>query len=392
MIALHKAKRATMIMFLICGTALSSWAPMVPLAKDRLRLQESELGLLLLLLGAGAIAMMPITGFLIGKLGSRIIIAAGALLTSLTLPTLLIAPNYTSMAIALFLFGCGIGTVDVAMNTHGVHVQNRYGRPIMSSLHGLFSVGGLIGSLCLGFLIKFGLNPLIAALGISAVLLLLTISQYNALFSARTENENSVKAATTAQEPGSTASAWLDLRVLFLGFLCFCVFLSEGAMLDWSAIFLRDVKHIPIAYAGAGYASFSVAMAIMRLLGDKIVEKINGRTIVVGGAIIAAAGLAIAIQSESIALVLVGYSLLGIGAANIIPILFSEGGLIQGVSPTIAIAAISTMGYAGQLAGPALLGFVAQQYTLPIAFGLVAALMLLVGIGYWMKKMLSKNT
>lgn len=381
-----------MIMFLICGTALSSWAPMVPLAKDRLRLEESELGLLLLLLGAGAIAMMPLTGFLIGKLGSRIIIAAGALLTSLTLPTLLIAPNYITMAIALFLFGCGIGTVDVAMNTHGVNVQNRYGRPIMSSLHGLFSVGGLIGSLCLGFLIKFGLNPLVAAIGISTVLLLLTISQYRALFSAQTEKENSVKAATTAQEPGSTASAWLDLRVLFLGFLCFCVFLSEGAMLDWSAIFLRDVKHIPIAYAGAGYASFSVAMAIMRLLGDKIVEKINGRTIVVGGAIIAAAGLAIAIQSESIALVLVGYSLLGIGAANIIPILFSEGGLIQGVSPTIAIAAISTIGYAGQLAGPALLGFVAQQYTLPIAFGLVAALMLLVGIGYWMKKMLSKNT
>ena len=387
MTLLRKAKRSTQIIFLICGIALSSWAPMVPFAKDKLGLDESNLGFLLLLLGAGAIAMMPISGILISKFGSRVVIAGGALVAAILLPCLLIASSMTTMGIALFIFGCGVGTVDVAMNAHGVHVQNMYGKPIMSSLHGLFSVGGLLGSLGLGFLIRLGLDPLHAAMSIAVMLVVLTLLQYKSLLTHAQES-----AATHETDPAvSTAQTsnrlpWLNLSVLFLGFMCFSVFLSEGAMLDWSAIFLRDLKQVPVEFAGVGYAAFSIAMASMRLLGDKIVERLSGKTIVVGGSAISALGIIIAIYSTDLWQTLLGFVLLGIGAANIVPIFFSEGGKIKGISPTISIAAISTMGYAGQLAGPALLGFIAKSFTLYTAFGTIAALFITVGILYYLKK------
>jgi len=384
---LLNAKKATQLVFLICGLGLSSWAPMVPFAKDRLLLDEADLGFLLLLLGMGAMIMMPVSGILMSKFGSRKVIFAGGVLTALTLPVLLVMPSYIGMAITLFIFGCGIGTVDVAMNAHGVQVQNLYGRPIMSSLHGLFSVGGLFGSLGLGFLMKIGLNPLHAAIVIAVLLLALLLSQYRDLFDHTTEKQAIQKFADKASQASSAKTfQWLNSSVLLIGFMCFAVFLSEGAMLDWSAVYLRDLKHITPAFAGAGYAAFSVAMATMRLTGDKIVEKLNSKIIVIAGALIAVIGLLIVIFSVWIPLVLLGFVLLGVGASNIVPIFFSEGGRIPGISPTVSIAAITTIGYAGQLAGPALLGYIAQHFSLEVAFGFIAFLLLVVAVIYAVRK------
>ncbi|HMI03410.1 MAG TPA: MFS transporter, partial [Pedobacter sp.] len=137
-----KAKKATQYIFLVCGFAVSSWAPMVPFAKERLHLNDGNLGLLLLLFGTGAISMMPISGYFSKLYGTRIVILISGLVAAIFLPLLLLMPNPWMMGAALFVFGGGIGVIDVAMNSHGIHVQNHYGRPIMSSLHGLFSVGG----------------------------------------------------------------------------------------------------------------------------------------------------------------------------------------------------------------------------------------------------------
>lgn len=382
-----EAKIATRYMFLICGLGLSSWAPMVPFVKDRLAINEASLGLLLLLLGLGAIIMMPLSGFLMHRIGSRKVIGSGALLVAFTLPLLLIIPGYMGMAIALFIFGCGIGTVDVAMNAHGVQVQNLFGKPIMSSLHGLFSVGGLLGSLGLGFLMKAGLNPLHAAVVISILLLIILGIKYKKLFNVDFEQDTIKKFTGTKEEVKPVARfQWLNGTIFLLGFLCFSVFLSEGAMLDWSAVFLTDLKNVSVEYSGIGYASFSVAMAAMRLTGDKIVERLNPKIIVVGGSFIAVTGLLLIILASWLPLVLFGFVLLGIGAANIVPIFFSEGGRIPGTSPNTSISAITTMGYAGQLAGPALLGFIAHRFSLQAAFGSVALLMFLVAVIYGFRK------
>jgi len=381
-----QAKRATQAIFLVCGLGISSWAPMVPYAKDRLGLNNADLGFLLLLLGAGAIAAMPLTGMLAHRFGSRVVIKYSALMVALVLPMLLLISSPIWMGLVLLIFGASIGTVDVAMNAHGVQVQNELSRPIMSSLHGLFSVGGLFGALGLGFLMKAGLNPVTAAVCIAVLLMVIVLWNARFLFNNATEQAIIKKFTTTADQPSGTRVSWLKGSVVFLGLMCFCVFLSEGAMLDWSAIFLRDNKGLSEEFAGLGYAAFSVAMAVMRLLGDKIVARLDGKTVVVGGAFIAACGLSLAIFTPWLVTSLAGFILLGIGAANIVPVFFSEGGRLKEVPATIAIPVISTIGYAGQLAGPALLGLIAYQFSLNVALGFIAGLLLLVSVAYGLRK------
>lgn len=379
-----KARKATQLIFLVCGLGMASWAPMVPFAKDRLALNEANLGFLLLFLGAGAMLMMPSSGWLVGRFGSRIIMASAVLIMALTLPLLLILPSIAATAVTLFVFGAGVGAIDVAMNAHGVQVQNLYGNPIMSSLHGLFSVGGLFGSLGLGFLIKLGLNPVYAIISIAALMILITITQYRHLFSVDIEQEVIARFVTKEEKTtaGGQRFGWLHGSVLFLGMMCFAVFLAEGAILDWSAIFLRDTKGIEPELAGAGYAAFSIAMATMRLVGDKLVARLTGKTVVVGGSLLGAAGLLLAILSPWVWGSLVGFVLLGLGAANIVPLFFSAAGRLPGIAPTVSISAITTIGYTGLLAGPALLGFIAQQFSLSVALGCVALLLVLVALSY----------
>lgn len=380
----QKAKRATQAVFLVCGLALSSWAPMVPFAKERLNLNESDLGLLLLLLGAGAILMMPVTGFLSHKFGTRIVIFISGLLAALILPLLLLVNDIALMGVLLFLFGASVGAIDVAMNTHGVFVQNQLPKPVMSSLHGLFSVGGLLGSLGLGLLIEAGLRPMVAAISIACLLVLILISQYSSLFTKALEQPATEEETDSKNE--SRSFAWLHKTILYLGFACFIVFLAEGAMLDWSALLLTENRGVSVALSGMGYAVFSVAMAVMRLTGDRLVTRLNEKTVVVGGAILAAAGILIAANAGSLSLTLVGFVLLGIGSANIVPVFFSEAGRLRSVASAIAIPAVSTIGYAGQLAGPALIGFAAHQYSLPLAISFIGLLLIIVAVSYALRK------
>ncbi|QKZ15759.1 MFS transporter [Spirosoma sp. KUDC1026] len=383
-----KARLATQLIFFVCGLGMASWAPMVPYAKDRLALNDADLGFLLLMLGAGAMVMMPTSGWLVGRFGSCVVIAGAVLIMALALPLLLLLSSTIPMAVALFIFGSGVGAVDVAMNAHGVQVQNLYDKPIMSSLHGLFSVGGLFGSLGLGFLIKLGLNPLYAISSIAALMILIAITQYRYLFPADTERQVAARFAIVAEQPtpGKQRFGWLQSSVLFLGVMCFAIFLAEGAVLDWSAIFLRDVKGIEPELAGLGYAAFSVAMATMRLVGDKLVARLNSKTVVVGGSLLGSLGLLIAILSPWVYGALLGFVLLGFGAANIVPVFFSAAGKLPDVSPTVSLSAITTIGYTGLLTGPALLGFIAEQFSLSTALGFLALLLVIVALVYRVKR------
>ncbi|QNL48397.1 MFS transporter [Olivibacter sp. SDN3] len=381
-----KARRATQLIFLLCGLGVASWAPMVPYAKERLAMNEASLGLLLLLLGGGALIMMPITGFLIHRYGSRIIILLSALMIALLLPLLLMMGQPVSLGITLFFFGAGVGAVDVAMNAHAVHVQEVYGRHIMSSFHGLFSVGGLFGSLGLGALMKLGLEPIAAAVTIAILLIIIVCSQYKDLFSVSTETALTAPIGKTAGNSKIGGALWLNHGVLFLGAMCFIVFLAEGAMLDWSAVFLREERSVDAEWSGVGYAAFSIAMAFMRLAGDRLVEHFSPNKTVVLGSFVAGIGFLLAVLSPWTFASIFGFILLGLGAANVVPVFFSAAGRMPGIPASVAIPAITTMGYAGQLAGPALLGFVAFQFSLPIAFALVALLLFVVSLSYLKRK------
>lgn len=385
---IKKAKIANQWLFFICGLGLSSWAPLVPFAKERLELSESNLGLLLLLLGGGAMLMMPLSGVLTSKFGSRKIMLFGSIIIASTIPILAVSSSILVMSVTLFLFGGGVGMLDVSMNTHGVIVEKHYKRPIFSFLHGLFSVGGLVGALCLSFLIKWGLTPFYASLILSVIILFILFNQQRNLFSLDFEQDESRNTVVKEEKEKIKTNAWLNGRVLMLGFFCFSFFLIEGAMLDWGAIFLIDVKRIPIELSGMGYASFSVAMAGMRLIGGKIITRLSSHQVIVGGGVIAIIGLSFIIYSNAISLILAGFALVGIGVANSVPVLFSTGGNIPKIKISLVLSVITTIGYSGQLAGPVLLGFIAQHSSLSVAFLFLIIMLFIVLLIYISKLMI----
>ncbi|HLT06775.1 MAG TPA: MFS transporter [Cyclobacteriaceae bacterium] len=367
-----KVRQAVLLIFLVCGLGLSSWAPMVPFTKERLGLNEAGLGVLLLGLGAGAIIMMPITGWLIQRFGSRRVMLLGGVSLSLILPVLLLLNNPIAMGVALFLFGASIGAIDIAMNEQAIRVQRLYGRHIMSSFHGFFSVGGLFGALGLGALIKVGLSPLTAAVSISCLLLAIVLTQYKHLLPFEAKDK----------QTGSRQFRWPKSSVLYLGMMCFIVFLAEGAMLDWSAVFLQFNRNFDIAWSGTGYAAFSVAMAVMRLTGDRLMNKFSPQQMVIYGSLVAAAGLLLAVGLPWRGAAIGGFILVGLGCANIVPVFFSAAGNMPHTPVHIALPTITTIGYAGQLAGPALLGIIAHALSLPFALAFVAGLLFIVAVSY----------
>lgn len=358
---------STRIAFFIAGFGIAAWAPLVPYAKARAGLDDATLGLLLLSLGVGSILAMPIAGVLATRFGCRRVLIAGTVLICLSLPLLATVSSIGLLIATLFVFGAGLGTVDSTVNLQAVIVERASGRHMMSGFHGLFSVGGIVGAAGVSALLALGLTPLWAMV-VVIVLILAAL----------------LKAAPNMLPYGSesTGPAFAIPHgvVLFIGLLCFTVFLAEGAMLDWSAVFLTSEKHINEVYAGLGYASFALTMTVGRLLGDTIVSRLGARRVIVLGGLFAAAGLALATLAPGWEVSLLGYALVGAGCSNIVPVLYTAVGKQTVMPESIAVPAITTLGYAGILAGPAAIGFIAHASSLNIAFGLIAVLLVGVAI------------
>ena len=249
------ARRATSAMFLICGTATSSWAPMIPFVKARLGLDEGTLGLILLVFGGGSMVAMPLAGIAIHVWGSRRVVSLASLATCAALPLLALPLNIGLVTATLFVFGAALGAMDVAMNAQALAVQHAAARPIMSGFHALFSVGGLAGAALLSALLHAGVGLAPSAIGIAVVLAILAVSQQQHLVADHGTADSG--SFTIVPKPA----------VLVVGALCFMTFLGEGAVLDWGAVFLREHRQVDVSVAGIGYAAFSVAMAIMRFDG-----------------------------------------------------------------------------------------------------------------------------
>jgi predicted MFS family arabinose efflux permease len=366
----NKACLATRLMFLIPGITISSWAPMIPFVKENLDLNEAGLGLVLLVFGLGALFTMPLTGWLVHRFGSRTIILSANFFSLMFLPLLTIVPSITSLSIILFLFGASSGAVNVSVNSHAILVESKSPKPLMSGFHCLFSFGGLLGAGLLSILLGFGFELHAIAMAFSLVMFLLLLSQYRYLY-PKSEEETSSNAKSSFSRPSG--------KVMFIALLCFVGFLSEGAVLDWSAVFLQSSYGYEVAMAGIGYAVFSVAMSVGRLFGDKVVEKMGSVAVVQLGGFMAALGYILTVTSTWGYLELVGFVLVGLGGANIVPILFSAAGRQPDTLPSVALTMVTTMGYAGILLGPAIVGFVAQQTSLTIALAGIAFLLLILG-------------
>ncbi|KKB11432.1 MFS transporter [Devosia geojensis] len=362
-----REQTATRAVFLVAGLAMASWAPLVPYAKDRLGVEDGMLGVLLLCLGLGSIIAMPVTGVLASRFGCRAVIVVASLVVSLVLPLLASVDSVAALAVALALFGASVGTVDVAMNIQAVMVEKDSGRHMMSGFHGLFSLGGIVGAGGVSLLLGMGLAPLAATLIVSALVLALLIFAYSGLLPYGNREE--------ANTPLFVLPKGI---VVFIGLICFIVFLGEGAILDWSALFLIGTHGVAASEAGFGYTMFVVAMTAGRLAGDRIVRAFGGARVIVIGGLMSAAGFALAVFAPGQAIAFAGFLLVGLGASNIVPVLFTAAGRQKRMPASLAVASITTLGYAGILVGPAAIGFIAQYANLEAAFLLLAAGLLLV--------------
>jgi len=357
---------ATRIIFFLAGFITATWAVIVPFARANTGVNEAQLGTLLLCLGVGALIAMPVTGWLTSRFGCRRVILVAVALIVISTPWLPVLSNPLVLALALLLFGVGIGVTDCAMNIQAILVEKQTAKPVMSGFHGMYSVGGIAGAGFMTLLLAMGCSVVTGCLlAVVAVIAMMLVSTPGLLTYA-----NPAEGPVFAVPRGS---------VLIIGIICFAVFLTEGTVLDWSAVYLTDVRAIPASLGGLGYTCFAIAMTAARLTGDRLISSLGRLPVVLGGALIAAAGMAMVTFIASWPLALLGYTLVGAGCANIVPVMFSAAGRQTVMPQAVAVPAITTLGYLGVLSGPAVIGYVAHYTHLSFSFSLIMALMLIVG-------------
>ena len=357
--------------FFIGGFGTATWAPLVPLLRERLMVGDDVLGMLLLCIGVGSLLTMPLSGALAMRLGCRRVVMTASILFAAIL-LLVSCVDALSLAVPIVLiFGAVMGCIDVVVNIVAVLVEKGIGRRIMSGMHAFWSLGGFAGAGLYGVWVGLlGLTPFQSTAIAAGLILLLTAVYGRHLIPY-----------------GGGGGALLALPrgiIVFVGMTAFIAFLSEGAVMDWGGVYLTTVRGMDLALAGTGYSVFSAAMLTMRFLGDRVVQRIGALLVAVGGALLAFGGILLVMFAPVDALLYVGFFAIGIGSANIVPVFFSLMGRQNVMPVSAAVSAVSTMGYLGILAGPAAIGFVSSLTTLQTAFAMLAALSILqAAIGFY---------
>jgi MFS family permease len=338
-------------LFLANGFTVGSWAPMIPEFKARMGVDESGLGVLILFFGIGSLAAMPLVGALVAGRGSRRITLALAIVMCLALMAVIHAPGVVLGAAALFATGALVGGMDVAMNANAVSVERDMRRAIMSSCHGFWSLGGVIGAGLGGFLIS--------RIGIEMHVLVATA--IGALLVGFAWHKLMDDAAPQDGEKGPKAALPRSILPYAIGALALACMIPEGSVLDWGALYLRQELGADVTQSGLAFAAFSATMAVMRFAGDAIRGRLGAVLTLRVSAVFAGVGLVIAAQASLPGAAIIGFAISGIGVANLVPIAFSAAGNLPGYAPGVAISVATFMGYSGILFAPSLIGFIAEH-------------------------------
>ena len=365
---------ATRAFFFIGGFGSASWAPLVPVLRERLAIGDNVLGLLLLCIGIGSLVTMPLSGALSARLGCRRVLVATGILFACTLLAVTLVDSLWTAVPVILVFGALMGCLDVVINVAAVIVEKGVGRRIMSGMHAFWSLGGFVGAGLYGVWVGvLGLTAFQSTAIAAGIVLALTVGFGRNLI--------------PYGGGGGSLIAIPRGIVVFVGITAFIAFLSEGSVMDWSGVYLTAVRGMDLALAGVGFSVFSAAMLTMRFLGDRVVQRIGQRPVAVGGALLTLVGILLIMFAPVDALLYFGFFAIGIGSANIVPVFFSLMGR-QNVMPIgTAVSAVSTMGYLGILAGPAAIGFISSATNLQTAFGMLAVLSIAqAAVGFYVFK------
>ncbi|MGZ4379838.1 MAG: MFS transporter [Gaiellaceae bacterium] len=348
---------ATFSVFAVNGAMMGTWVAHIPWLQDHLGISKATLGLCLLCMAAGALVSMPLTGHILDRRSSASVTRAATLIFCLMLPLPLLATSPYTLGATLFVFGASGGAMDVAMNAHGVAVERVLQRPIMSSLHGGWSVGGFCSAALVAIAAAAGVDPRLESLVVGVGLWLAAFWITRRLGSA------------SAQSKAGGSFALPSRAVMLIGGLCFLVMMTEGGIADWSGIYLRHDAGASAAAAAMAFTGFSLGMAVARLGGDILNERLGAGRLLRGGmALVAIALGGVLLIGEAVPAV-IGFALCGLGIANAVPLLFSAAGRLEPPGPSLVAA--FTVGYTGFIVGPPVIGFLADQVGLPQTLALL---------------------
>jgi MFS family permease len=368
---LSSAWWAVVSRFLLHGLIVSTWVSRIPAIQASLQLTNAQLGLCLLGTAVGSIAAIPVTGWLVARYGSRQVTAWSTVGFSAALVTPSLAVNAVTLFASLIVFGAMAGANDVAINAQGVAVEKATASPTMSRFHAMFSIGGMIGASLGALVAARSIEPQLHLAAASVLFLVVSLLTAPLLF----------EAGDKATDQPLTARSWRIPPVLvILMAIGFCMFLSEGAIADWTGVYLKQNLGASQGLAATGYAFFSTGMALFRLAGDAVSARLGPVRTVRLGTLIAAVGLTFALTASSPLSALPGFALTGAGFSVIVPLVFGAGGRISSTASGAGVATVSGSGYIGFLIGPPLIGLIAQQTSLRAALFVVVALSLLTSI------------
>ena len=379
--ALRRARWACRAQFGALGLVAGAWGAHVPSVKQTYGLSEGSLAWVLLAGGLGAVLSLMFAGRVVGALGvPRATLLAGASICA-CLAVVLLWPGLWLLVPMMLFFGATMSLMDVAINSEGTLLETLGGQAVMSNLHGCYSVGGMVGAALCGALLAAGVSAPLQLVGLALVSVPCVALACRAMLAHQPAAAGG-QADGTGTNPATDAHfAWPRGLLLLIGLLIFVGMLAEGVMYDWCVLYLKQELGMPQATAALGYAAFAGAMAVARFGGDALRERVSERRLLRVGALLSAGAMAVVLLAGQPALALVGYALAGAGLAPVVPILFNAATRVPGVSRAAAIASVSSVGYAGFMVGPPLMGGLAHATSLTVAMGVVVASSLLLALG-----------
>lgn len=350
-------------LFLMLGVIYASWAARIPAIRDALALNPAQLGIVLLSSGIGAVSSFPLVAWLIRKRGGRHSAWLTGLALLASLPLLSLAPGYISLLLAAILYGAASSSFDVAINAIGADAEKAAGRSIMSALHAWFCVGTVSGALTGSVVAGMGLDPL---RHFTAIAFLLVLPLYLSYASLERDDLTTHNAERSFAIPHGPA--------VVLGVICFCGAVAEGSVADWSGIFMKDRLGVSDGIAPLAFAGFAAMMLAARLFGDRLKDSFGARRVICTGAVLAAAGIFIAVPAFNTMTTIFGFAIAGAGMAALFPFVYSAAARYG----STALAAVATFGYSGNLIGPPIIGFAAHAWGLQFSLALLGALCLFI--------------
>jgi MFS family permease len=359
--------------FLIHSAVSGTWAPRLPAIKESLGLSDGELGTALVGLAIGLVVGTRVAGAPIDRFGSRPVMRAGFPLLAATLLLPGLAGSAVGLFLALLVLGLASGALDVAMNAQGIEVERRVGRPILSGLHGLWSVGLGLGAGVAALAAALGVDPLEHFAVVAAVLAVASLVMLRGLLPV----SHQLRQESHEDEPAHVR--WTAALVV-LGVITFCSFVGEGSASDWSAVYLTQELGTSQALGAIAFAAFAVSMATARFVVDSLRVRFGNVVLVRGGSLLAAAGMTLGLAVHEPAAAIAGFALLGLGLAPVVPIAFSAAGELDPRVTGSLVSRVATIGYVGSVAGPITIGWLAEATSLRTALSLVVLLALVIAV------------